>query len=129
VRPDGRPHVTPLIAVWLDGAMHFCTGVDERKRRNLASNTQCILTTGCNLYAEGLDIVIEGQAVQVTDDAVLRAIAEAFEGKYGSDWHFEVKDGAFQGQGGADAWVYRVDPVTVFGYGRGEQASQTRWRF
>lgn len=26
VRPDGRPHVTPLIAVWLDGALHFCTG-------------------------------------------------------------------------------------------------------
>src|SRR5437870_2222526 len=26
VRGDGRPHVTPLVAVWLDGALHFCTG-------------------------------------------------------------------------------------------------------
>ena len=26
VRPDGRPHVTPLPVFWLDGALHFCTG-------------------------------------------------------------------------------------------------------
>ncbi len=26
VRPDGRPHVTPLLAVWADDALHFCTG-------------------------------------------------------------------------------------------------------
>jgi Pyridoxamine 5'-phosphate oxidase len=28
VRADGRPHVTPLVAVWLDGALHFCTGTE-----------------------------------------------------------------------------------------------------
>ena len=27
VRADGRPHVTPLVGVFHDGAMHFCTGV------------------------------------------------------------------------------------------------------
>ena len=26
VRPDGRPHVTPLLGIWLDGALYFCTG-------------------------------------------------------------------------------------------------------
>jgi nitroimidazol reductase NimA-like FMN-containing flavoprotein (pyridoxamine 5'-phosphate oxidase superfamily) len=26
VRADGRPHVTPLIAVWLGGSLYFCTG-------------------------------------------------------------------------------------------------------
>jgi hypothetical protein len=25
VRPDGRPHVAPLIAVWVDDALVFCT--------------------------------------------------------------------------------------------------------
>src|SRR5262249_38005303 len=45
VRPDGRPHVTPLVAVWLDGSLYFCTGPDEIKARNLARNPQCILTT------------------------------------------------------------------------------------
>ena len=31
VRADGRPHVTPLVAVWLDDALHFCTGPGEQK--------------------------------------------------------------------------------------------------
>jgi len=42
VRPDGRPHVTPLPTVWADGALHFCTGPEERKAKNLAGNrTSC----------------------------------------------------------------------------------------
>jgi hypothetical protein len=36
VRPDGRPQVTPVVAVWLDGAVHFTTGPTERKAHNLA---------------------------------------------------------------------------------------------
>jgi hypothetical protein len=48
VRPDGRPHVTPLPAVWHGGAPHFCTGPEERKARNLADNPHCVLTTGQN---------------------------------------------------------------------------------
>ncbi|MGH3928083.1 MAG: pyridoxamine 5'-phosphate oxidase family protein [Pseudonocardiaceae bacterium] len=35
VRIDGRPHVTPLIGVLQDDAMHFCTGLQEQKARNL----------------------------------------------------------------------------------------------
>jgi Pyridoxamine 5'-phosphate oxidase len=31
VRPDGRPHVTPLIAVWHAEALWFGTGPEERK--------------------------------------------------------------------------------------------------
>ena len=46
VRPDGRPHVTPLLGVWLDGALYFCTGPNERKAKNLSANHHCILTTG-----------------------------------------------------------------------------------
>lgn len=128
VRPDGRPHVTPLIAVWLDDALHFCTGEDERKRRNLAVNERCILTTGCNRYGEGLDIIVEGQAERVTDEAALQGIAGACESKYGADWHFDVRDGAFVSEG-QEAWVYRVAPETAFGYQRGDVGCQTRWRF
>ena len=35
VRPDGRPHVTPLIAIWLDESPWFVTGPGERKAANL----------------------------------------------------------------------------------------------
>src|SRR6266498_3477414 len=59
VRPDGRPHVTPLIAVWLDGALYFSTGANERKAKNLLQNKQVAVTTGCNMLTEGLDIVVE----------------------------------------------------------------------
>ena len=48
VRADGRPHVTPLPAVWTDDALHFCTGADEQKGVKLARNAHCTLTTGTN---------------------------------------------------------------------------------
>jgi uncharacterized pyridoxamine 5'-phosphate oxidase family protein len=128
VRPDGRPHVTPLLSVWLDGAMYFCTGPTERKARNVAHNPNCILTTGCNSLDEGVDLVVEGRAVKVDDDVRLRQVADAYESKYGSDWHFDVRDGAFYGDGG-EALVYQVAPSTVFAFGKGDEYSQTRWRF
>lgn len=127
VRPNGRPHVTPLISVWLDGAAYFCTGSGEQKAKNLAQNPNCILTTGCNLLHEGLDVVIEGEARRVSDDAELTRIADAYESKYGSEWHFDVRDSAFQHPGG-EALVFEVAPMTAFGFGKGRY-SQTRWRF
>ncbi|MGW1724653.1 pyridoxamine 5'-phosphate oxidase family protein [Streptomyces sp. NPDC002306] len=129
VRPDGRPHVTPLIGVWRDGALHFCTGARERKALNLAGNPYVVLTTGTSAWAQGLDLVVEGEAVRVTDDARLRELAGAWEAKYGPVWHFEVReDGAFQAKHGP-AYVFAVTPRTAFGFGKGELFSQTRWRF
>ncbi|MGH8986004.1 MAG: pyridoxamine 5'-phosphate oxidase family protein [Acidimicrobiia bacterium] len=129
VRPDGRPHVTPLISVWLDGALYFCTGPSEQKARNLVRNPHCTLTTGGNALGEGLDVVVEGDPARVTDDAKLRRIANAYESKYGSDWRFEVRDGAFFQESVPDgALVYEVAPATAFGFRKGEY-SQTRWRF
>jgi nitroimidazol reductase NimA-like FMN-containing flavoprotein (pyridoxamine 5'-phosphate oxidase superfamily) len=127
VRPDGRPHVTPLLAVWQDGALHFCTGEAERKAKNLRSNRHCVLTTGCNALDEGLDLVVEGDAVQVRDEAALNLLADAYEAKYGSDWRFTVRDGAFSNDEGPVP-VFRVAPDTVFAFSKG-QFSQTRLRF
>ncbi|MCT4353000.1 pyridoxamine 5'-phosphate oxidase family protein [Streptomyces sp. Je 1-79] len=128
VRPDGRPHVTPLIAVWSADALHFCTGPDERKARNLEENREVVLTTGTPSLGEGLDLVVEGEAVPVTDEARLRVLADAYVGKYGPDWRFDVRDGAFVGDGGT-ALVFAVAPRTVFGFAKGEPFGQTRWRF
>jgi hypothetical protein len=129
VRPDGRPHVTPLLAVWLDGALHFSTGAEEQKARNLERNSHCTLTTGCNALDEGLDLVVEGEAVSVADDAKLRRLAALYEAKYGAAWRFQVRDGAFFHSGGS-ALVFEVVPVTAFGFGKGADTfSQTRWRF
>ncbi|MEU9949027.1 pyridoxamine 5'-phosphate oxidase family protein [Streptomyces sp. NPDC047939] len=129
VRPDGRPHVTPLIGLWWEGALHFCTGAEERKARNLAANDEVVLTTGSNSWSDGLDVVVEGRAERVTDDARLGRLAEAWEAKYGTDWHFDVADGAFAGAQGNRAEVFAVSPRTVFGFGKGDPFTQTRWRF
>lgn len=130
VRPDGRPHVTPLISVWLDGALYFCTGESERKAKNLARNAHCVLATGCNVLNEGLDMTVEGEATKVSDEAELRSVADTYESKYGP--HFTAPEGTFFGLSDTircgDALVYRVAPSTAFGFGKGT-FSQTRWRF
>jgi uncharacterized pyridoxamine 5'-phosphate oxidase family protein len=131
VRPDGRPHVTPLLGVWLDGAMYFCTGPTERKARNLAQNPHCILTTGRNSLDDGVDLVVEGEAVRVSDEAERRSVADTYESKYGP--RFTAPEGTWFGLGDAirrgETPLYRVAPATAFGFGKGEKYSQTRWRF
>jgi hypothetical protein len=130
VRLDGRPHVTPLLALWLDGALYFSTGASERKAKNIADNQHCILTTGRNtLNEEGLDLVVEGDAVRVTDDALLRRVADRYEAKYGSAWHYDVRDGKIVGLRDNIALVFAVAPTTAFGFGKGAVFSQTRWQF
>src|ERR1700691_46235 len=81
VRADGRPHVTPLLGIWLDGGLYFCTGPDERKAKNLSRNPHCALTTGHNTL-DGLDLVIEGTAVRSSDPLELGRVADAYESKY-----------------------------------------------
>ncbi|MPZ26810.1 MAG: pyridoxamine 5'-phosphate oxidase family protein [Micromonosporaceae bacterium] len=128
VRRDGRPHVTPLPAIWLDGALHFCTGAGEQKAKNLESNPHCILTTGTNEFRSGLDVVVEGDAVRVTDEPLLRRLAALWESKL--DWRFDVADGGFRDpDGGTAPLVFGVAPTKVLSFGKGEPYSQTRYRF
>ena len=129
VRPDGRPHVTSLVAVWLDDALYFCTGETERKAKNLSDNAHCIITTGCNTLSDGLDLVVEGEAVRMTDVSRLQRVADRYASKYAPPFHFTVRDSVFLNSEGGEALVYEVFPVTVFGFGKGETFSQTRWRF
>jgi nitroimidazol reductase NimA-like FMN-containing flavoprotein (pyridoxamine 5'-phosphate oxidase superfamily) len=128
VRPDGRPHVTPLIGVAEDRNVYFCTGLEEQKGRNLEHDNRVALTTGNNRWASGLDVVVEGQAVRVTDDDDLRRLADAWEAKYGSEWHWEVADGMFRHADGGGAAVFRVEPSKVLAFAKDPHA-QTTYRF
>jgi nitroimidazol reductase NimA-like FMN-containing flavoprotein (pyridoxamine 5'-phosphate oxidase superfamily) len=127
VRSDGRPHVTPLPAVWRNDSLHFCTGADEQKGVNLARNPRCALTTGNNRWNVGLDVVVEGEAERVTDDAVLQRLADLWLSKYDGDWKYEVRDAAFHHDAG-EALVFGVAPTKVLAFAKGEFA-QTRYRF
>ena len=124
VRADGRPHVTPLVAVWLDGAIYFSTGPTEQKAMNLRGNPHVILTTGCDHWDAGLDVVVEGDAVQVTDDHMLERLASAWATKWDGRW---ARSGGFTSK-----VVVRsscsVTPTQILAFAKGT-FSVTRYQF
>jgi len=129
VRADGRPHVTPLVAVWAEGAIHFCTGAEEQKAVNLQGNPHVIVMTGRNDWDTGLDVVVEGDAVRVTDAGLLNRLAKAWTTKWTGQWQYVVGDGCFH-HSGADSpvLVFSVKPSKVLAFGKGN-FSHTRHKF
>ena len=130
VRGDGRPHVTPVVCVWVDGALHFSTGAEEQKAVNLRSNPNVVLTTGSNDWEHGLDVVVEGRAGRVTDDDTLRRLADAWGSKWDGRWQFEARDGVHVQlpDGTEPALVFAVRPTKVLVYDRPD-FTQTRHTF
>jgi hypothetical protein len=128
VRPAGGPHMTPLIGIVSDGALHFCTGPEERKARNLEGNTKVVMSTGTNTLHAGTDLVVEGEAVRVADDAELARLAQVWLDKYGEEWHFDVRDGAFTQGGGGPAHVFRVVPTVAYAFAK-DPYGHTRFTF
>jgi general stress protein 26 len=126
VRRDGRPHVTPLPAIWLDGALYFCAGSREQKARNLESDPHCILSAGANQFRSGLDVVVEGSAARVTGPAQLQQLAVIWKSRL--DWDFQVTDGGFRDPAGRTGLVFAVTPAKVLAFGK-HPYSQTRYRF
>jgi len=126
VRRDGRPHVAPLPAMWLDGRLHFCTGGHEQKARNLAADPHCALTTGTNAFRSGTDVVVEGTAQRVSDGGTLSRLAAIWEDKI--DWRFEVGDGVFLDTTaeGHEALVFAVAPSKILAFTKAPY-SQTRY--
>jgi general stress protein 26 len=123
VRADGRPHVTPVVAAWVDGGVCFATGADEQKYLNLRANPQVVITTGRNDWDRGLDVVVEGVAVQVTDDETLHRLAAAFTKKWDGRWQYEVADGGF-----GLAQVFLVKPAKIFAHKKGDPFGATTHR-
>jgi general stress protein 26 len=129
VRRDGRPHMTPLVAVWLDEALYFCTGPSEQKAVNLRHNQEVILSTGCNQWDEGIDVVVEGTARRVTDTATLERLTHEWRAKWDGRWHFEVDGDAFGHDGGEGrAFVFEVAPRKVLSFAK-ERFVASRHRF
>ncbi|HEX4979084.1 MAG TPA: pyridoxamine 5'-phosphate oxidase family protein [Acidimicrobiales bacterium] len=93
-------------------------GPGEQKALNLRANDQCALTTGDNRWKVGLDVVVEGRAARVTDDALLRVLAAMWATKYDGDWQYDVRDGAFHHEPGV-VHVFEVRPCKLsFAKGR-----------
>jgi hypothetical protein len=130
VRPEGRPHATTIAGVVLDDTFAFVTGQQERKARNLsAGNGNVVVSCGTNGW-EGLDIVIEGEAVPVTDPGRIGRIVDAFTTKYDDFFGMRLVDGRIDSGGSpSQPLAFEVRPRKAFGFGKGATFSQTRWRF
>lgn len=127
-RPDGRPHLAGVGAVWQDDKVWIVSGPNTRKSRNLEHNPVCSI----GLSFEGMDLVIEGRAERVTDQATLERLAR----RYGEEgWPARVEDGAFTydysaPSAGPAPWsLYAISPTTVYGVLAEAPGGATRWRF
>jgi nitroimidazol reductase NimA-like FMN-containing flavoprotein (pyridoxamine 5'-phosphate oxidase superfamily) len=130
VRSDGRPHVTPVVAVWFEGAVWYSTGANEQKFANMLVHPHVVLTTGCNQWDQGVDVIVEGEAVRVTDDAVLARVARAFTVRWDGRWQYTASGGCFRGEDGSgEAMVFSVTPAKVFAHAKGDPFGATRHRF
>ena len=142
IRPDGRPHVMPVIGVWMDATFYFISGPETQKGRNLERNPACVMTVGSR-GLPAFDLVVEGRAVRVSDTAMLERVAATYTADL--HWPLEVREGAVFGPNAPTAGpppyaVFALTPTTIFGlpglFGMGAPGkrrkppvSPTRWRF
>jgi hypothetical protein len=138
-RPDGRPHLMPVISTWIDGALYVIAGEGTRKARNLAANDRCVIAM-TSMTLPSLDIVLEGRADPLTDHDAVQGIAEIFNA---SGWPLEARDGKVHGPHAPTAGpppytIYRIVPAKAFGlpgmhgmdqFDPSELPRPTRWDF
>ncbi len=94
-RHGWRPHVRPVLGVWVGGSLHTTSSPTARKARNLALNDRCSFSVS----VDAVDVVLERAAEKVVNSARLQPVADAYASKYG--WPPTVKDGAFDAPYGA----------------------------
>ncbi|GAC1471000.1 MAG: pyridoxamine 5'-phosphate oxidase family protein [Chloroflexota bacterium] len=115
VRPDGRPHVTPLWGVWFDHVLFFDGAPATRWARNIAANPWV------SLHLESGDdvVILEGLVDDVvTDTDVAVRIVAAWETKYGR-LHPDP----------AGSGVFRLRPRTARAWSDSSLKDGTRWTF
>lgn len=120
VRPDGRPHVTPIWGVWLDDAFYFDGSPETRRHRNIAHNPAVAVH-----LEDGADVVIvEGQATAVDDPAptLTARLAERYGAKYASRGYAPEPDTWDAGG------LYRMRPQKVLAWTTFPD-DMTRWLF
>ena len=136
--PAGQPHLMPVIGFWIDGAMHVLAGEGTRKARNLAADDRCVIAT-TSTTLPSLDLVVEGRAAAITDDAAVRHIVDVLAGT----WPLEARGSHLYGPHAPTAGpppytMFRIEPTRVFGlpgmpgmdtFDPAELPKATRWDF
>ena len=130
INEDGSAHVTAVGAVWLDGTFWFQTSEKTRKGSNVARDPRCSVA----ISVPDADVVLEGDAVRVTELDALRRVAKIWAD---GGWPAEVDE---SGPGitapfnapalGPPPWnVYRIEPRQVTVTLCVEPGGLTRFKF
>ena len=130
VNQDGSPHVTPVGAIWLDGAYWFQTGAGTRKARNVGRDPRCSIAVA----VRDADVVVEGDAARVTDAAMLERASKAWSE---NGWPAQPDESGAgitapfnaPSQGPPPWHVYRVEPRSAVVALGTEPGGLTRFRF
>jgi len=139
VRPNGAPHLMPVITFWLDGAFYFVAGEGTQKGRNLAADGRCVIGTQSRKLPS-LDVIVEGRAEPLTDQDAVRRFAEDLAAK---GWPLEARGDEVHGPNAPSAGpppyrIYRMVPSKAFGlpgthgmdqFKQEELPKPTRWDF
>jgi general stress protein 26 len=131
VRPDGRPHATPMVPVVGPDAAYFHTGTREVKYANLQADPRVLVLAGDTAWESGLDVVLDGVATPVTDRALLEEVARLYRARWDGRWQLDVRGGAFvnDSEGGVGSVLFEVRPDRAYAYAKGGPFSQTRYLF
>lgn len=117
-RPDGRPHVSPVWGVWMDGVLYFGASRHSRKIRNLTANPEVVI----HLESGDEVVIFEGKIEPVDDKKLLVKMADAFEAKYLSYRPNPDEE--------PDSVFFRLIPQVVFAWQeRDFPNTATRWMF
>jgi hypothetical protein len=122
--------VTGVGALWHDGAFWFEAGDGTRKARNVARDPRCAVSVAM----DELDLVVEGEARQVTDRATVAELAARWAA---GGWPARVDetgraltaDYSAPSAGPPPWFVYRVTPRSATAVATVEPGGATRWRF
>jgi general stress protein 26 len=109
--PDGRPHVTPVWAVWIEGVLYFSCDGESRKARNIARNPQIAV----HLESGDEVVILEGVAEKFTDKALIKHFSDVYVAKYPPHRPDDIPTGVnfvFKPQA-VLAWLERDFPKTA----------------
>jgi PPOX class probable F420-dependent enzyme len=119
VWPDGRPHLSVVWGVWMDGAAWFSCGLRSRKIQNLRANPACTIANDDS----NNPVTVQGVAEVIRDRTQIREFLDALNAKYASDVDEDFLDPD------ANATV-RVTPHVAYTIKHDDfHGSPTRWRW
>jgi hypothetical protein len=114
IRPDGRPHVMPIWASWVDDhGVGFATAITSVKSKNLLKNPSAALY----FERDHDNLVVEGRCEIVELDSL-----PGFVDTYRKKYDYAIEEGP--------VWVLR--PTAAFGFIETNEdftRTATRWRF